>query len=63
MGQQAKAGKIGPTKGNYLTINEYNVLASHKRNLPFRDSKAIVRAQTFGVQIQVGLDKTDHGEP
>ena len=50
-------------KRNYPGINKYGVLGLYKRNLPFRDSKVIVRAQIFDVQIQVGLDEIDHGEP
>jgi hypothetical protein len=50
-------------KVNYSNSNKHSVLALDKLTLPFRDSKVIVRAETFGVQIQVMLDKANHGKP
>jgi hypothetical protein len=52
-----EATGIGVTNYANLIFNNHRIMVNRKRNLPFRDSKVIVRAKTFGVQILLGLDK------
>jgi hypothetical protein len=57
VGQQVEATGIGVVNYDNPVFNNRKVIRNRKRNLPFRDSKVIVRSGVLGAQIQMELDK------